>query len=73
MKRFIQGEHRGQSTLLPESLDDYASDTKPVRVVDGAFDAGLQDYRQPPKRQPQGYPRRLSPVCGAVSAVGIVQ
>ncbi|MFG7983746.1 hypothetical protein, partial [Pseudomonas syringae] len=22
MKRFIQGEHRGQSTLLPESLDD---------------------------------------------------
>ncbi|KKM07368.1 MULTISPECIES: hypothetical protein, partial [Pseudomonas] len=23
MKRFIQGEHRGQSTLLPESLDDY--------------------------------------------------
>ncbi|WP_224796408.1 MULTISPECIES: hypothetical protein, partial [Pseudomonas] len=25
MKRFIQGEHRGQSTLLPESLDDYVS------------------------------------------------
>ena len=23
MKRFIQGEHRGQGTLLPESLDDY--------------------------------------------------
>ena len=23
MKRFIQGEHRGQSTLLSESLDDY--------------------------------------------------
>ncbi|MCQ4314412.1 IS1182 family transposase [Pseudomonas stutzeri] len=34
MKRFIQGEHRGQSTLLPESLDDYVSDTSPVRVVD---------------------------------------
>jgi hypothetical protein len=30
MKRFIQGEHRGQSTLLPESLDDYASDTNPA-------------------------------------------
>lgn len=27
MKRFIQGEHRGQSTLLPESLEDYVSDT----------------------------------------------
>jgi len=34
MKRFIQGEHRGQSTLLPESLDDYVNDTNPVRVVD---------------------------------------
>ena len=34
MKRFIQGEYRGQSTLLPESLDDYVSDTNPVRVVD---------------------------------------
>jgi hypothetical protein len=34
MKRFISGEHRGQSTLLPESLDDYVSDTNPVRVVD---------------------------------------
>lgn len=34
MKRFIQGEHRNQSTLLPENLDDYVSDTNPVRVVD---------------------------------------
>ncbi len=28
MKRFIQGEHRGQGTLLPESLDYYVSDTQ---------------------------------------------
>ena len=34
MKRFIQGEHRGQGTLLPESLDDYVCDTNPVRIVD---------------------------------------
>ncbi|NMN76852.1 hypothetical protein AF70_00023980 [Pseudomonas sp. KD5] len=34
MKRFIQGEHRGQGTLLPESHYDYVSDTNPVRVVD---------------------------------------
>lgn len=34
MKRFIQGEYRGQTTLLPESLDDYVADTNPVRVVD---------------------------------------
>jgi transposase len=34
MKRFIQGEHRTQGMLLPESLDDYVADTNPVRVVD---------------------------------------
>lgn len=34
MKHFIQGEQRGQSTLHLESLDDYVSDTNPVRVVD---------------------------------------
>jgi hypothetical protein len=34
MKHFIQGEHRGQSNLLPESLDDHVGDTDPVRVVD---------------------------------------
>lgn len=34
MKRFIQGEHRGQGTLLPESLDDSVCDTNSVRVVD---------------------------------------
>jgi len=33
-KRFIQCEHRGQSTFLPESLDNYVSDTNPLRVVD---------------------------------------
>ncbi|GLH49902.1 hypothetical protein RS3R2_35880 [Pseudomonas lactis] len=38
MKRFIQGDHRGQSTLLPENFDDYISDTNPVRVVDVFFD-----------------------------------
>jgi transposase len=34
MKRFIQGEDRTQGTLLPALLDDYISDTNPVRVVD---------------------------------------
>jgi transposase len=32
------GEHRGQSTLLPESLEDCASDVNPVRVVDVLVD-----------------------------------
>lgn len=34
MKRFIQGEDRAQSTLLPEILDDYITEANPVRVVD---------------------------------------
>jgi transposase len=34
MKRFVQGECRTQSTLLPELLDDYIAETNPVRVVD---------------------------------------
>ena len=32
VRRFIQGENRTQVTLLPESLDDYVTDTNPVRV-----------------------------------------
>lgn len=34
MKRFIEGGCRTQTTLMPESLDDYVSETNPVRVVD---------------------------------------
>ena len=34
VKRFINGESRTQSTLLPECLDDYIAETNPVRVVD---------------------------------------
>lgn len=34
MKRFIEGEHRNQVTLLPECLDDYIAEDNPVRVVD---------------------------------------
>ena len=33
MKRFIEGDARGQSTLLPELLDDYVAENNPVRVV----------------------------------------
>lgn len=34
MGRFIEGEDRSQSTLLPERLDDYVTEDNPVRVVD---------------------------------------
>jgi transposase len=34
MRRFIEGEDRRQSYLLPESLDDYVTEDNPVRVVE---------------------------------------
>lgn len=34
MGRFIEGEERGQLSLLPTSLDDYVAEDNPVRVVD---------------------------------------
>ncbi len=34
MKRFVQGDNRTQSFLLPEALHDYVTDTNPVRIVD---------------------------------------
>jgi len=34
MKRFIEGANREQSTLLPESLDEWIDDSNPVRAVD---------------------------------------
>ena len=40
MTRFVQGADRGQSTLLPECLDDWVADDNPVRVID-AFVAVL--------------------------------
>jgi len=44
MKRFIEGENRFQSTLFPESLEDYIAADNPVRVID-AFVDGL-DLKQ---------------------------
>jgi hypothetical protein len=34
MKRFVAGVDRGQSTLLPECLDDFIDESNPVRVID---------------------------------------
>jgi transposase len=39
MKRFIAGANRGQSTLLPECLDDFIDESNPVRVIDAFVDA----------------------------------
>lgn len=34
MRRFIEEDVRTQSTLLPETLDDYVADDNPVRAID---------------------------------------
>ena len=34
MTRFIVGRDRRQTLLLPECLDDYATQDNPVRVID---------------------------------------
>jgi transposase/macrodomain Ter protein organizer (MatP/YcbG family) len=34
MKRFIEGADRGQSTLLPDCLEDWIDESNPVRAVD---------------------------------------
>jgi transposase len=39
MKRFVEGADRGQSTLLPECLDDWIDENNPVRVIDGFVEA----------------------------------
>ncbi len=39
MKRFVTGADREQSTLLPESLDDWVDESNPVRVIDAFVDA----------------------------------
>ena len=39
MRRFVEGAERGQSTLLPECLDDWVGDDNPVRVIDAFVDA----------------------------------
>lgn len=34
MKRFIEGEDRKQTTLFPNTLEDYVAEDNPVRVID---------------------------------------
>jgi transposase len=34
MKRFVEGEDRRQTALLPPCIDDYVSEENPVRVID---------------------------------------
>jgi len=38
VKRFIQGQDRSQSTLFPESLEEYIDEDNTVRVIDAYVD-----------------------------------
>ena len=39
MARFIEGADRGQTTLLPECLEDWVGEDNPVRAIDAFVDA----------------------------------
>ena len=39
MKRFVEGADRGQSTLLPECVDDWIDEENPVRAIDTFVEA----------------------------------
>jgi transposase len=39
MKRFIAGADRGQTTLMPECLDDFVGESNPVRAIDAFVEA----------------------------------
>jgi hypothetical protein len=38
MKRFVECQDRGQSTLFPECLEDWIDADNPVRVIDAFVD-----------------------------------
>ena len=65
MKRFIEGSDRGQSTLLPECLDDWVEESNPVRVVDAFVDAlslaelGFKDVEPAVTGRPGYHPAAL--------------
>jgi hypothetical protein len=39
MAGFVAATDRGQSTLLPECLDDWVDESNPIRVIDAFVDA----------------------------------
>ena len=76
MKRFIEGEERGQGTLLPEHLDDYVTGDNPVRVVDvfvEELDLASLGFGRVNRRR-QGGPLTIPPFCSSstFTAISIV-
>jgi hypothetical protein len=59
MRRFVERADRGQSTLLPECLDDWIDEDNPVRVIDAfveALDLARSGSKGSIRRRPVGRP-----------------
>lgn len=65
MKRFVEGADRGQSTMLPECLDDWVGESNPVRAVDAFVDEldlaglGFKDVEPAATERPGYHPSPL--------------
>src|SRR5882672_5810184 len=65
MKRFVEGADRGQSTLLPECLDEWVEESNSVRVVDcfvdglDLTDLGFEGVEPAASGRPAYYPSVL--------------
>ena len=46
MKRFVEGADRGQSTLLPECLDEWVEESNSVRVACVAIGHGFEAVKK---------------------------
>ena len=82
MGRFIEGEERGQHSLLPSALDDFVDQDKPVRVVDafiGELDLGALGFTgvlpamtgrpsPPPRRCSSSISTAISTACNRAGA-----
>jgi transposase len=69
MGRFVEGEDRRQSLLLPESLDDYVTEDNPVRVVEAFIDEldlgalGFEGVMPAATGRPAYHPSTLLKIC----------
>jgi transposase len=69
MKRFLVGADRGQSTLLPECLDEWIDESNPVRAVDAFVDAldlgklGFEGVVPEVTGRPSYHPSALLKLC----------
>ena len=62
MKRFVEGADRGQSTLLPECLDDFIDEINPVRAIDAFVDTLVRNDANVTVRRSKG--REIAAACG---------